>query len=546
LKSVIVAACVFMVCAAASIAGLRAKHHLPLDEWIRIVPDDAFYYFRIAENHAGGKGWTFDGRNPTTGFHPVYALLLSSGISLFGVAHEGIPSLGAVICGVCLAASSLAAFCLARRHFSAFASFLVAGLWIILPYNFETTISCMESASVLLGGMALLLLWSWNLELEAGGKDTRWPYITLGAACAASILLRSDMALMLGGMGLASLPLRKTSCGTQWRAPRTFICIVCGALAGVLALSLFCRSVTGKWSQDSGRMKALWAQRNDLRTREGIERRARNWQWVTCHMAASPIGVPDWDYDKNQSARSLATVVLTIAGVWLIIQFLRNAGVTTIFGRMAAAAVVHLLTLSMIFGWALAHPQPRWYFASAQLSYLMLGLAALRWASDRMSKKRYQPTRAALALAVLLIAFLMDARNSGRKDLFPHQIDFMRAARHIAKVLPPDARIGAWNAGILSYYSGREVVNLDGVVNSAIEPFARRGAVSQYVLDEKIGWLADHESQFMDRYQTPLFVKTPEELSSWTSKHLLVMASIPVDNPADYYYSSYLIWQVKP
>src|SRR3954447_22136254 len=37
--------------------------------------DDAFYYFGIARNVAHGHGSTFDGINPTNGYHPLWMLM---------------------------------------------------------------------------------------------------------------------------------------------------------------------------------------------------------------------------------------------------------------------------------------------------------------------------------------------------------------------------------------------------------------------------------------------------------------------------------------
>ena len=37
--------------------------------------DDAFYYFKVAQNITEGKGITFDGVNPTNGFHPLWMLI---------------------------------------------------------------------------------------------------------------------------------------------------------------------------------------------------------------------------------------------------------------------------------------------------------------------------------------------------------------------------------------------------------------------------------------------------------------------------------------
>ena len=39
--------------------------------------DDGFLYFQVARNLAAGHGFTFDGINPTNGFHPLWLLLIT-------------------------------------------------------------------------------------------------------------------------------------------------------------------------------------------------------------------------------------------------------------------------------------------------------------------------------------------------------------------------------------------------------------------------------------------------------------------------------------
>src|SRR5262249_54593302 len=51
--------------------------------------DDAFYYFGIARNVAHGHGSTFDGIDPTNGYHPLW-MLLSVPIYAFGM--DGTPA----------------------------------------------------------------------------------------------------------------------------------------------------------------------------------------------------------------------------------------------------------------------------------------------------------------------------------------------------------------------------------------------------------------------------------------------------------------------
>ncbi len=46
---------------------------------------------------------------------------------------------------------------------------------------------------------------------------------------------------------------------------------------------------------------------------------------------------------------------------------------------------------------------------------------------------------------------------------------------------PAVAPVGAWNAGIISYFSGRPVINLDGLVNDDVYPAIVSGRLARYV-----------------------------------------------------------------
>jgi hypothetical protein len=55
--------------------------------------------------------------------------------------------------------------------------------------------------------------------------------------------------------------------------------------------------------------------------------------------------------------------------------------------------------------------------------------------------------------------------------------------------------LGGWNTGIVSYFSGRTVVNLDGVVNDQAIPYLRRRDLASYMDQRHIDYLVDGEGQ---------------------------------------------------
>src|SRR4029079_11078160 len=60
---------------------------------------------------------------------------------------------------------------------------------------------------------------------------------------------------------------------------------------------------------------------------------------------------------------------------------------------------------------------------------------------------------------------------------------------------PPQAVVGAFNAGIVSYFSGRPTVNLDGAMNASAIDAVRERRLGEYIRASGITHLADVESQ---------------------------------------------------
>jgi hypothetical protein len=58
--------------------------------------------------------------------------------------------------------------------------------------------------------------------------------------------------------------------------------------------------------------------------------------------------------------------------------------------------------------------------------------------------------------------------------------------------LPRDAKVGIWNARVISYFSQRTVINLDGVINGTeLYEYQRRSAIYEYITDHNIQYIGD-------------------------------------------------------
>ena len=63
---------IFVVMSISLYAALSDAQNL---SWHWFIRDDAYYYFKVAQNISEGQGSTFDGINPTNGYHPLWMLI---------------------------------------------------------------------------------------------------------------------------------------------------------------------------------------------------------------------------------------------------------------------------------------------------------------------------------------------------------------------------------------------------------------------------------------------------------------------------------------
>ena len=95
--------------------------------------DDAFYYFVTARNVSEGLGFTFDGMNPTNGFHPLWMLIC---IPVFSLARFDLflpLRLLILIQAVLSIGSGILMLRLCRKYLPEEASFVIAFFWVLSP-----------------------------------------------------------------------------------------------------------------------------------------------------------------------------------------------------------------------------------------------------------------------------------------------------------------------------------------------------------------------------------------------------------------------------
>ncbi|MBV6395577.1 MAG: hypothetical protein HFACDABA_01155 [Anaerolineales bacterium] len=178
-------------------------------EWF--IRDDAFFYFKVAQNISEGHGSTLDGINPTNGYHPLWMIVC---IPIFALARFDLIlplRLIVILSGAISAATGVLLHRLVGRTLSPPAAILAATYWCFdRAIHYNVTMFGLETGLAALTMTAFLLAVS-RLEPDFRRRPLASRQLwTLGGLAVAMLLSRLDTIFLAGLAGMWIL-LRGTS-----------------------------------------------------------------------------------------------------------------------------------------------------------------------------------------------------------------------------------------------------------------------------------------------------------------------------------------------
>ncbi len=168
-------------------AAFSSPHNFSMRWFVR---DDAYYYFKVAQNISEGRGSTFDGINPTNGYHPLWTLVC---VPIFALARFDL-ILPLRVLLVVMAALSVAAaillFRLLKKPVGGPIAMLAAAYWgLDITIHGVITQQGLETGLVALSVMLFLRLMQ---VLDAKETPTAGDYVKLALAALFVLFSRLD------------------------------------------------------------------------------------------------------------------------------------------------------------------------------------------------------------------------------------------------------------------------------------------------------------------------------------------------------------------
>ncbi len=181
-------------------AAFSAAHNFPQAWFTR---DDAYFYFKTAQNISAGRGSTFDGLSLTNGYHPLWMLVC---IPVFALARFDLIlplRLLVLLLGALSAVSGVLIFRLIRRVLFEPLAMLAAAFWVFNSFIHSAVTRFGLETGLLVIAVLFLLRRLQVFEARSQAQPVKLKEIALLAAAAVFVFLsRLDMIFLAGLVGL--------------------------------------------------------------------------------------------------------------------------------------------------------------------------------------------------------------------------------------------------------------------------------------------------------------------------------------------------------
>lgn len=425
-----------------------------------MIPDDAFYYIQLARNRVKFGFWTFDGLSPATGFHFLYGYFLAS---IFWIVPDINWRCLYLLIGILSSSSiSLSAFYCSRtmgKIFDQKVILFTALPYLSLPILLQST-SMMESwLVVLFAALTIYLVTEKHFTPKVPRTISLFLVGLLGS------LARTDFGMLPGMIFCTVLVMQPFRQNTM--LIKSFI-ILLGAAFGVLVAITQNYILTGQYSQASAQIKFYWSTVNGH-------------SFTPIVILLSNIIIPVTIGKISIIIFWIVSFAIFCLAVFRSIINIKNKTVST-------SETIFFACSLTLFGYIFFYRHnsaalQMWYSANLAVPSAVCLTAVFYYVLRN---------KAFLLAKLVTILFLFLAIYRFQFIPYPHQYGMLQAGLFL-KNQSNDYKYGSWNAGIISYFSGKPLINLDGLTNDEVVPYIKSNKLIEYINLKQIKFLIDYE-----------------------------------------------------
>lgn len=519
--------------------------HLPVLARVNVFPDDSFYYMTPALNIAKGLGPTADTVTLTSGFHPLWMGVLVA-LGLLVQLNKAVFFEGVILLGLFLhVVGAFLIYLVGARFVPRLLAWGWALIYLVSMRGLLDAISGTEAALLAL----LLVAFLWH-ETHPDSRSVTCS-VQRGFLFGLLFLARTDTIFFIAGYLLIDAWIELFSCRKPAKCDvhewvKHLATTGAAMLLATLPWFVMAQITYGSILQNSLLMKTLWRSRV-LDDASILEQAQYSLGMYSAWLRQAFTGI----YPST-----LLLLLSFLVGLMAAQRSLKGdhdsisastAMATTVgsqLSRLAAtvgALSVYFLGAGLFYAVRFSFVR-EWYYGSARILWSVLGilLCALIFVYHRRPgiERLRLPVVVAQGVIVLGMTFAAITYPFSEYGATRGAGQFVTMAEYIKEHLPQDAVVGAYSSGILSYFSERRVVNLDGLANVDILEVASSGQMDRYLDALGVTWLADHESIIWPGLTVGLLRDgNPEYV-----KRLQEVYRVPCDSE----YGDIVLWKVLP
>lgn len=455
------------------------------------VPDDAAYYLKPALNYTLGHGSSFDGVHPTNGYQPLWFMALVGyfsflpleKLSLFELWYLALLLQAFIFGGFC------AVFMYGLIRFTKNLALSSLCLTLIILLLTPRIVNLLETPLQLLI-LAIIFVELIALFERPAYEDFRESLLILGLTVGALFLARTDGIVMLPALLLPlSIKFRRNLKRLIWFITPVLFTFGIYLLVNHLEFGV-AMPVSGSIKMDTTR-QLLAAYRG-------------------------------WDFLLQKLLFIFGPYDLGIPALKILIQFFACMPALYLIIKQVSRQILSnkelvLLGLSAFlcfkyFAYTIVYHGSRtsayWYWISDVIVWVVIAATLMRWILERLTRERFEKllgkTTATLCITTIILVISTQASFRARaieKPIRDTSVLLDLAAFIRSHDYFTNKRIGSYNSGILGYFGGRALTNLDGLINSPeYAKLILAGKRDAYITDN-FDVLVEYHGAYVNYYQ---------------------------------------------
>jgi len=457
---------------------------------VQYTPDDTYYYLQLAKNFVKFGYWTFDsGISLASGFHPLLAYLLATIYGVFQPSIEQFVTIAILLSSIPILLLVFSAW-LKSTLTGASNSLLTLSLFVGAQSFLFNSVSGVEwSIVVVLATLYCSVFTQSPLPPNASVK-----LFAIGLFLS---LARSDAGLLPFSIFVAASFFTILDHEENYFALRSSLAGLAGSLSGVGLIFVNNYVFTGNIIQSSAKMKLHWGEfQEHLFVKSVI-------------VITRTVG---FDLHLFPFSTLCFSLLIFIVIAYLLFFFCRLSKLMYIvwktspkMKRINNQSILYIASYISIVAYLALYARgggglQNWYTANFLVPMFVLFDGLINFLVA------YAPLKKGVAEVILSLFFLytiflniLSVYPIAYKAPWPHQQVTLAAGQYLNNNYF-DEKIASWNAGVIGYYHDGKVINIDGLVNESIHPYAVSNRLPAYLKQENILYVIDFQTMLMPVY----------------------------------------------